>query len=119
MAHFCRLDSSNTVIQIIVVDNEKLLDEHGVEQEQKGIDFFKSIFGADTNWVQTSYNNNFRKQYAWGGGKYDPVNDVFIKPQPWPSWNLNSSFDWEAPVAYPTDNELYHWDEEQGNWIKD
>ena len=64
MAHFAQLDDNNVVINIIVVHNNELLDQDGNEVEQKGIDFCKSLFGQDTEWVQTSYNGNFRKNYA-------------------------------------------------------
>ena len=76
----------------------------------------RNIFGATTNWKQT-YNNNIRKQYAGIGMTYDETNDVFIRPQPFPSWNLNSeTFDWEAPTPYPDDGEVYIWNEDTESW---
>ena len=69
MAHFAQLDENNFVTQVIVVHNNELLDESGVEQESKGIAFCQSLLGG--NWVQTSYNNNFRKNYAGIGFTYD------------------------------------------------
>ena len=69
MAHFAQLDENNFVTQVIVVHNNELLDESGVEQESKGIVFCQSLLGG--NWVQTSYNNNFRKNYAGIGFTYD------------------------------------------------
>lgn len=78
MAHFARLDSNNKVIQVIVVHNNELLDENGQESEAKGIAFCKSIYGQDTQWVQTSYNNQFRGRFAGINDTYDPVNDVFL-----------------------------------------
>ena len=63
MAHFAKLDSNNVVQQVIVVNNDVLLDSDGNESEQIGIDFCKSLYGQEANWVQTSYNNTFRKQY--------------------------------------------------------
>jgi hypothetical protein len=79
VAHFARLEN-NTVSQVIVINNEVITDNNGVEQEQLGIDFCKSLYGEDTNWVQTSYNNSFRGKYACFGDIYDPVNDVFVEP---------------------------------------
>jgi hypothetical protein len=79
MAHFAKLDENNVVTQVIVVINNELMD-NGVESEQKGIDFCKSLFGADTRWVQTSYNASFRGLYAGIGYTYDAANDVFVAP---------------------------------------
>lgn len=78
MAHFAKIDSDNIVQQVIVVNNDVLLDSNGVEQESKGIDFCKEVFGEDTNWVQTSYNGSFRGRYAGVGMKYYPTVDEFI-----------------------------------------
>ncbi len=77
MAHFAELDSNNKVLKVIVVNNSELL-VNGVENEQKGIDFCKSLFGLNTNWIQTSYNNNFRKQFAGVGYKYDAEKDILV-----------------------------------------
>jgi hypothetical protein len=81
MAHFAKLDENNVVTQVIVVNNNELMD-NGVESEQKGIDFCKSLFGQDTRWVQTSYNGNFRGTYAGVGYTYDAQNDEFVSPPP-------------------------------------
>jgi hypothetical protein len=117
MAHFAQLDNDNKVLQVIVVNNTELLDENNVEQEQKGIDFCKSLLGADTNWVQTSYNNTFRKNFAGIGSTYNEENDVFYAPQPYPSWTLNNTtWLWEAPTPMPTDGKFYMWDETILNW---
>lgn len=115
MAHFAQLDENNTVLQVIVVANEELLLD-GVENETKGILFCKSLLGEDTKWVQTSYNANFRKNYAGIGYTYDPIADHFYAPQPYPSWVLNADAKWEAPVAYPTDGAVYTWNEDTQEW---
>jgi hypothetical protein len=81
MAHFAELDASNIVQRVIVVNNEKLTDQHGVEHEHLGIDFCHRLFGSDTRWVQTSYNSNFRGTYAGIGFVYDPVQDIFKQPE--------------------------------------
>ena len=81
MAHFAKLNSDNVVEQVIVVNNEVLHDDKGVEQESIGIAFCQSLFGSDTNWVQTSYNGNFRGRYAGTGMTYDPIKDEFIIPE--------------------------------------
>ena len=80
MAHFAQLDGSGTVLQVIVVNNDDCRDADGVEKEEIGIAFCKSLFGEDTRWVQTSYNASFRGCYAGIGYTYDPVADVFIPP---------------------------------------
>tara|TARA_B100001059_G_scaffold65407_1_gene61660 strand:- start:2430 stop:2912 length:483 start_codon:yes stop_codon:yes gene_type:complete len=116
MAHFAKLDENNIVIKGIVINNDILL-QNEIEVEQLGIDFCKSLYGQDTTWVQTSYNGNIRKQYAGIGMSYDETNDVFILPQPFDSWTLNSNFDWEAPVSFPTDGNPYEWNEETLSWL--
>ena len=123
MAHFAEIGLDNKVLRVIVVHNNELLDENGVEQEAKGIVFCQSLFGG--NWVQTSYNANFRKNYAGVGYTYDATRDAFIPPQPYPSWVLNEeTCQWEAPIPYPTDvgtpevPKRYIWDESLVNWVE-
>ena len=115
MAHFVRLDQNSIVVQGIVVHNNELID-NGIESEAKGIAFCQSLF-PDTTWVQTSYNGNFRKNYAGIGYTYDEGRDAFIPPKPYPSWILNEETClWEPPVPYPTDGEQYTWNEETISW---
>lgn len=80
MAHFAELDSNNIVTRVLVVNNIDIIDENGQEQEQLGITFLQNLLGADTQWVQTSYNNNFRGTYAGIGYTYDEVSDIFVPP---------------------------------------
>lgn len=115
MAHFAEIGMDNTVLQVIVVHNNELLDENGVEQEQLGKDFCRRLFGG--TWVQTSYNGNFRKQFAGIGFTYDSVNDVFVSPQPYNNWTLDSNYEWQPPVTYPDDGNGYYWSEENNNWV--
>lgn len=82
MAHFAELDANNIVLRVIVVSNDMLLDEQGQESEAVGIAFCHSLFGADTNWIQTSYNGSFRKNYAGIDYTYDLTRNAFIAPQP-------------------------------------
>jgi len=79
MAHFAELDDNNIVTRVIVIHNNELLDEHGNETEQKGIDFCVAHYGG--TWIQTSYNATFRVKYASNGDSYDPVKDEFIAPE--------------------------------------
>ena len=77
MAHFAELDKDNKVIRVIVVHNNEIIDQNGQEQEELGIKFCQSIFGEDTNWKQTSYNGNFRKNFAISSYIYDSQKDAF------------------------------------------
>lgn len=107
MAHFAEIDESGTVLRVLVVGNE---------QEHRGQDFLANELGLGGTWVQTSYNNNFRKQYAGIGYKYDAAADVFIAPQPYVSWSLDGNYDWQAPVAKPDNENIYTWNEENQEW---
>lgn len=117
MAHFAQLDENNIVTSIIVVDNKKCLDENGIESEEKGIEFCRQLLGENTNWVQTSYNNNFRVRYACIGFTYNKELDAFIPPKPYESWSLNeNTYVWEPPLPLPTDEFDYVWDEDTISW---
>lgn len=113
MAHFAQIDEQGTVLTVIVVNNEDILDENGQESEAIGKRFCTDLLGGE--WVQTSYNSNFRKQYAVIGGRYDQANNVFITLSPYPSWVLDENFDWQAPVPAPGDD--YIWDEDNQQWV--
>jgi hypothetical protein len=80
MAHFARIADNGNVQSVIVVNNEVLKDENGIEQEKIGIAFCQSLYGEDTKWVQTSYNGNFRGRFAGTGMTYDAKADEFIAP---------------------------------------
>lgn len=86
MAHFAELNN-NVVTRVIVVDNENILDGNGQESEAIGQEFCLQ-FGPGP-WLQTSYNGNFRKNYASPGAVYDPQRDAFISPSPGPDAVLN------------------------------
>ena len=126
MAHFAELDKDNKVLRVLVFDNNDV-NAHGGDQSEEAAEYIKSSFGTSKDgvkWVQTSYNNNFRKQYVGVGFTYNPTADVFIAPQPYPSWSLNeTTWDWDAPVIYPTivmmnDNRLgIYWDESGLVWL--
>jgi hypothetical protein len=114
MAHFAKLDNDNVITDVIVVRNEDIVDSNGDESESIGIAYCQNLFGE--NWVQTSYNNNFRKQYTSIGFTYDADADVFIRPQGYSSWVLNDDHDWEPPYAAPDDGKHYMWDEASDGW---
>jgi len=119
MAHFAKLDNSNKVIRVDVLSNVVITDENDVEQEQLGIDFLTNLYGGVGWYKQTSYNENFRKNFAAVDYTYDRTRDAFIAPQPYPSWTLNEDTCWwEAPIAYPDDGKFYEWDEATTNWVE-
>jgi hypothetical protein len=104
MSHFAKIDSNNIVTEVIVAEK----------------DFINSgLVGDEFLWVQTSYNNNFRKNHAAVGFTYDKDRDAFIPPQLWSSWTLNeTTCQWEPPVPYPTDDLMYEWDEDTTSWVE-
>jgi hypothetical protein len=117
MAHFAKLGTGNIVEQVISINNSVITDANGVEQEQLGNDFINKLYNTRDVWKQTSYNNNIRKNYAGIGYHYDQARDAFIAPKPFNSWILNEDTClWEAPVAKPTDGQLYKWNEENQTW---
>ena len=117
MAHFAEIDSEGTVQRVLVLSNDRITQD-GEEVEELGTAYLQNMF-PDTDWVQTSYNNNFRKRYAGKGMKYDVERDAFIPPQPFPSWLLNEeSLSWEAPFPMPDDDKFYKWDEENQSWVE-
>lgn len=107
MSHFAELDENNIVLRVLIGDNN---------MPNEGYDWF--VENLSGRWIQTSYNANFRKNYAGVGFKYDAERDAFIPPQPYNSWLLNEETClWEAPVPHPTDGKIYEWDEETTSWI--
>jgi len=145
MAHFAELDRDNVVLRVIVIDNAdtvkdsfktskpllstpallkatsgKTIKVDGVdtewEDEQKGISLCQKLLGG--SWIQTSYHGNFRRRFAGQGYSYDPKLDVFLHPRPFPSWELDKSLEWQAPVPRPVDEREYLWDEKGQQWIE-
>jgi len=117
MAHFAKLDENNIVVFVTVGRDE----DNGKEAE----------LSARTGDVykQTSYNTNgglhalggtpFRKNYSGIGYTYDANRDAFIPPKPYNSWVLDENTClWNAPVAMPTDDKRYTWDENTVNWVE-
>ena len=123
MAHYALLNN-NTVVQVIT----------GVHEDETQQDTDGSIVGGSTEawesfyasrpWFsgltskRTSYNGNYRKNYAGVGYTYDADRDAFIPPKPYPSWVLNEdTCRWDPPVPYPSDGNRYTWDEDNGTWV--
>ena len=110
MAHYAYLDENNVVVTVIVgKDETELID--GLDTE--------TYYALNTPYTvkRTSYNGNIRKQYAGIGYSYDSVADVFIAPQPYPSWLLNDNYDWQPPTPIPTEGR-WNWDEATLSWVE-
>ena len=117
MAYFAKLGTGNIVENVISINNSVITDANGVEQEQLGNDFINKLYNTRDVWKQTSYNNNFRKNYAGIGYQYDQQRDAFIPPKPFNSWVLNEDTClWNAPVAMPIDENKYTWNESTLTW---
>jgi hypothetical protein len=115
MAHFAKLGTGNIVEKVISVSNDI------ATTEQTGSDFINKLYNTRDVWKQTSYNRNFRKNYAGIGYIYDQTRDAFIPPKPFNSWILNETTClWNAPVAIPAteleENQYYSWNESIINW---
>ena len=110
MAHYAFLDEDNIVTQVIVGRNEDEIVD-GISDWES---YYADIYGQKC--VRTSYNGNIRKHYAGIGFFYDQSSDVFIPPQPFPSWSLDSDFNWQPPTQRPTPEENYWWNEETLTW---
>ena len=106
MSHWAELDEDNKVIRVTVGDNN---DPNGDEGYQWLVD------NLGGRWIKTSYNNSIRGTYASIGYSYNEEEDIFISPQPFPSWTRNGSF-WKAPVERPEDDGNYIWNESTVSW---
>ena len=109
MAHYAFLNENNIVTEVIVGRNE--------DEVVDGISDWEAAYGEFRGQVckRTSYNNNIRGTYAGVGYYYNAEEDIFVAPQPYPSWTRNGSF-WEAPTPMPTDGQMYRWVEADLNW---
>ncbi len=108
MAHYAFLDSNNVVTEVIVGRDEGTL---GIDWEQ----FYASERGQPC--VRTSYSASIRKNYAGIGYSYNPTLDAFIPPQPYPSWQLDTTTcQWLPPQPYPSDGAMYTWNESSISW---
>lgn len=121
MAHFAKIEN-NIVTQVIVISNDVCGEPTLVfpNTENAGQAFIANILKLDGEWKQTSYNGNYRGVYAGIGWTYDPVKDVFIEPQPYPSWTLDENNNWQPPTPNPMDgtNGYWNWNEETTSWVK-
>lgn len=118
MAHFAEIDEEGIVLRVLVAPDDV---------EDRGQEFFAVDLGLGGTWKRTSYNTvggqhsndgtPYRKNYAGVGFKYDSDRDAFIPPKPFASWTLNENTClWESPVAYPSGEGVYTWNEENQEW---
>ncbi len=124
MAHYALLDKNNIVVQVIVGVDENITQIDSDGQTVGGSSEAWEQFYQTRPWFEgltckrTSYNGNYRKNYAGIGFSFDEELDAFIPPKPFESWILNSdTCVWEAPIPYPDDGNIYSWDEENQSWI--
>ena len=118
MAHFAELNSANEVLRVTVVENKDTADVNGVEKEYIGQAHLEKVLGG--TWKQTSYNANFRGNYAGKGYTYFVDQDLFMPPKPYASWSMvTADAVWTAPITMPTLTEeeisagkYYSWDED-------
>ena len=108
MAHFAEIDDNNAVLRVLVVSDD---------EEHRGHEFLSVDLGLGGTWIQTSYNDNIRANYAGPGGTYDPDNDVFLDPKPYDDWVTDDNFRWVPPVRKP-DGGLWLWNQENSEWIE-
>lgn len=120
MAHFAKVNENGRVEAVIVIDNS-VIEEPNLsfpETEKPGQDFIKDTLRLDGLWLQTSYSDSFRYNYATIGGEYREEADAFVPQRPFDSWELDETvFKWFAPVPYPEDGKDYTWDEPSLSWI--
>ena len=103
MSHWAELDKNNVVIRVLVGDNN---------EADEGYQWLADNLGG--TWIQTSYNSRIRGTYAGISYSYNADEDIFITPQPYPSWLRVGSF-WQAPTPMPSDG-MYSWNEEDQSW---
>ena len=118
MGYFAKIKDG--IVESVVSINNSVLGEPSLsfpETEKNGIDFILNNLFLHGEWKQTSFNGNFRKNYAGIGYSYDPQRDAFIPAKPYPSWIFNEQLCiWDAPVPYPDDGKKYDWDDETISW---
>ena len=117
MAYFAHIDEDGTVLQVISISNTDAPDPAPTHSEPLGQAFIADTLGLTGEWRQTSWSGSIRKQYAGPGFRYDADADVFIAPQPFPSWKLDGNHDWQPPTPRPADGRWY-WDEDTLAWVE-
>lgn len=114
--YFAQIEN-NLVMNVISIDETNCGNLPYPESELIGQQYISSL-GIQGEWLQTSIDGLFRKQYAGIGWTYSAEGDVFVTPQPYPSWSLDENYDWQAPIAFPADGNNYSWDESNQTWVE-
>jgi hypothetical protein len=110
MAHYAFIDENNIVVEVIVgIDETETIE--GLSPEE----WYGNFRGQVCK--RTSYNNNIRGLYAGIGYSYNSDEDIFVSPQPFPSWIRSGSL-WDPPTPYPEDDKNYRWDEATISWVE-
>ena len=112
MAHYAFLDENNVVTEVITgIDETELIE--GLDTET----WYGNFRGQVCK--RTSYNGNYRKNYAGIGCTYDEERDAFIPLKPFASWVLNEdTCQWESPTPLPNDGKQYIWNEKDVKWVE-
>ena len=123
MAHYALINKNNTVVQVITGVDENII-QTDLDGSQVGgtSQAWEQFYAAQPQFAgltckRTSYNKNIRGNFAGVGFKYDPDFDVFIAPQPYPSWTLDSDNNWQPPTPQPPPPPQTYWDEELQRWV--
>ena len=120
--YFAQIGVDDIVISCHVVNPSNCLDNEGVHSEVAGKEFLQSTHNIPVEkWIEYSPTGAFRTNGACIGGTYDSANDVFISIKPYGSWILSAGYQWEAPIAYPTDTGDFPigWDEDNQKWFRE
>ena len=116
MANFAKIEN-DVVQQVISISDNDCAGGEFPYSESFGQNYIASLrLGGE--WIQASYNSSFRGVFPSKGFSYDRENDRFVPPQPYMSWVLNDSFEWQPPRPYPEDGNVYRWDDAIGDWVE-
>jgi len=115
MAHFSKI-TDGVVTDVIVISND-VVGETYPASELIGLEFIAK-HGYEGEWIQTSYNGNFRKMYGSVNRTYNADADIFIEQQPYPSWSLDTNYDWQPPTPRPLNDGLWDWNEDTQEWTR-
>jgi hypothetical protein len=126
MAHYALINKDNIVVQVITGVDEDVIQTDADGTQIGGSAQGWELFYSSLPWFEgltckrTSYNRNIRGNFASVGYTYDSEFDIFIKPQPFPSWKLDyTSVDWKPPIERPEyiEGHRWAWSETNQEWV--